>query len=156
MPRVRREKETSSLIFFLVIVFVTLLDQVTKFLALRYLSDGNSIPVITNVFHLTLVRNKGIAFGFFRSHPQLLFLLITLSLIFLFIWGLRMREGTWVQRFGLALILGGALGTWLYRLRYGAVIDFFDFRVWPVFNVADSAITIGVCLFIILMLRPSK
>ncbi len=156
MPRVRREKETSSLIFFLVIVFVTLLDQVTKFLALRYLSDGNSIPVITNVFHLTLVPNKGIAFGFFRSHPQLLFLLITLSLIFLFIWGLRMREGTWVQRFGLALILGGALGNWLDRLRYGAVIDFFDFRVWPVFNVADSAITIGVCLFIILMLRPSK
>lgn len=156
MPRVRREEKTAPVIFFSVLFFVTLLDQVTKILALRYLSDGNSLPIIENIFHLTLVHNKGIAFGFFRSHPQLLFLLITFSLVFLFVWGLRMREGTWAHRLGLALILGGAVGNWLDRLRHGAVIDFFDFRVWPVFNVADSAITIGVCLFIILMLRPSK
>lgn len=156
MPRVRREEKTPPVIFFSVLVFVAFLDQVTKLAALRFLPEGDTLPVIQNIFHLTLVHNKGIAFGFFREHPQLLFALITLSLVFLFVWGLRMREGTWVHRLGLALILGGAFGNWLDRLRHGAVIDFFDFRIWPVFNVADSAITIGVFLFILLMLRPSK
>ncbi len=144
------------MIFFLVIAFVTFLDQFTKFLALRYLPDGDTVPVIDNIFHLTLVHNRGIAFGFFRDHPQLLFALITVSLLFLFIWGMRMREGTAAHRIGLALILGGAFGNWLDRLRHGAVIDFLDFRIWPVFNGADSAITIGVAIFVFLILRPAN
>jgi len=69
--------------------------------------------------------------------------------------GLRLSEKEKVARFGLALILGGAFGNWIDRVRFGAVVDFLDFRVWPVFNVADSAITVGVAVYLILLFRKS-
>lgn len=61
-----------------------------------------------------------------------------------------------LAKWGMALILGGAIGNWIDRVRFGAVIDFFDFRVWPVFNVADSAITVGVVLYFFLILRKES
>ncbi len=130
-------------IFSLTLVF----DQASKFLALKHLDQVETTPLIQNIFHLTLVHNTGIAFGFFRQHPSILLALITLSLIGLFIWGVRLSSKNTGERFALALILGGAVGNWIDRVRFGAVIDFLDFRVWPVFNIADSAITIGVTLF---------
>lgn len=135
-------------IFFSVLLF----DQITKFLALRFLADPGSIPVIPNIFHLTLVHNTGIAFGLFRQHPEILLILITISLAFLFLWGWRHVEMPRMQRIALAMILGGAVGNWIDRVRFGAVIDFFDFRIWPVFNIADSAITIGVGIFALAIL----
>ena len=137
-------------------LFVVLLDQFTKYLALTFLSGHDSLPIFPGIFHLTFVRNTGIAFGFFREHESLLLVFISLSLIVLIIWGLRMPPGQLFQRWGLALILGGAIGNWIDRLRFGAVIDFFDFRVWPVFNVADSAITIGVVLYLLVFLKKSN
>ena len=134
------------------------MDQITKFWAVSFLSLGESLPLFPEVFHLTLVYNTGIAFGFFRHHQSLLFILITLSLIFLFLWGLRIHSARKSQasvHWGLGLILGGALGNWIDRLRLGAVIDFLDFRIWPVFNLADSAITIGVCWYMIRLLLRS-
>lgn len=133
------------------------------------------MPVISGIFHLTLVQNTGIAFGFFRRHEAVLLLLITLSIGVLFFLGHRMcRSGTAAKlsgsvsepkvqrpaptlaRWGLALILGGAIGNWIDRLRFGAVIDFLDFRVWPVFNLADSAITIGVGLYLLMLIRKPR
>jgi len=125
------------------------LDQLTKYLALTFLSEFESIPLIPNVFHLTLVRNSGVAFGLFRDHQSVLFLLITISLIVLFVWGLFIQHKPGSMRWSLALILGGAVGNWIDRLRFKAVIDFLDFRVWPVFNVADSAITLGVAIYLL-------
>jgi len=61
-----------------------------------------------------------------------------------------------LARVGLALILGGAIGNWIDRIQFGAVIDFLDFRIWPVFNVADSAITVGVCLYLLVFIRKSS
>jgi len=61
-----------------------------------------------------------------------------------------------MARFGIALILGGAIGNWIDRIRFGAVIDFLDFRVWPIFNVADSAITAGVFLYLILIIKEEQ
>lgn len=166
MPGNRREETTSGVVSFLTLVFsVVLLDQLSKFLALSQLSAGESVPLIPSFFHLTLVRNTGIAFGFFREHETLLFALITLSLVFLFFLGFRIcrkepRRGEvaspFLERVALALILGGAIGNWIDRLRFKAVIDFLDFRVWPVFNFADSAITIGVSLYLIILLREAK
>ena len=139
------------MVFHAVFFTVLLLDQFTKFLALHRLGHS-SIPVIPQFFHLTLVHNTGIAFGIFRQHPQILLVLITLSLIFLFIWGWRKNDLPPTQRIALALILGGAVGNWIDRVRFGAVIDFLDFRVWPVFNVADSAITLGISIFALIFL----
>lgn len=142
-----RSFSEGPVVFYSVLLLTLALDQLTKFLALRGLSQIDTVEIIPRVFHLTLVHNTGIAFGFFRQHPSILLSLITLSLIFLFLWGRNMPKENKTERFALALILGGAVGNWFDRLRFGAVIDFLDFRVWPVFNLADSAITIGVTLF---------
>ncbi len=117
---------------------------------------GESHPVIPNVFHLTLVHNPGIAFGLFRQHPVILTGLISLSLVVLFIWSARMSRLNTGARICFALILGGAAGNWIDRIRFGRVIDFLDFRVWPVFNIADSAITIGVALLFLIFFRQPE
>ena len=82
--------------------------------------------------------------------------MITLSLFFLWGWAVRMESKSAGGRAAFALILGGAIGNWIDRIRFGAVIDFLDFRVWPVFNIADSAITIGVALYLLLLLKKKK
>lgn len=130
---------------------VVLIDQFSKFLALQYLSSQHSVSLIPQVLDLTLVRNPGVAFGLFSGYAPALFGVITVSLIFLFLIANRShgtaRETSIVDRWALSLILGGAIGNWIDRLRFAAVIDFIDFRIWPVFNIADSAITVGVCLY---------
>lgn len=83
-------------------------------------------------------------------------ILITLSLIVLAVWGYRLHQTSTMVRLGFVLILGGAVGNWVDRFRFGAVIDFIDFRFWPVFNIADSAITAGVFCFLILFLKRPK
>lgn len=157
MPGARGEKETSFLTsFHFLVLLVVLLDQAAKWLALRFLPSFETLPLIPGVFHLTLVHNTGIAFGLFRGHESLLLALITLSLIALGIWGGRMKDSPAFSRRAFALILGGAAGNWIDRVRCGAVIDYFDFRIWPVFNLADSAITIGVILYIFLLLKGDR
>ena len=144
------------MIFGVLVFLIFAADQLTKLLAVHYLSSVDTVPVLQNVFHLTLVYNTGIAFGFFRHSQAILLGAITLSLIFLLIWGVRSFKknsgpSQKFQSFALALILGGAIGNWLDRVRIGSVVDFFDFRIWPVFNVADSAITIGVGCYLWLL-----
>ncbi len=146
------------MIFFYGLVgIVVLVDQLAKFLALRYLSSQTPLVVIPHVLDFTLVRNSGVAFGLFSGFAPLLFTLITGSLVFLFMIANRAHhEASLSNRWALSLILGGAIGNWIDRLRFAAVIDFIDFRVWPVFNIADSAITIGVCIFALNLFRPEK
>ncbi len=165
MPGTRGEAKTASVIsFYGFVLAVILIDQGTKFLVLSKLPVDSTLPIIPPVFHLTLVYNRGIAFGLFNQHETLLLVFITVSLLVLIVLGFRIaRQGALgstpvdlASRCGLALILGGAIGNWIDRLRYKAVIDFLDFRVWPVFNVADSAITIGVALYLLLFLKKNK
>ena len=131
---------------------VVLIDQLSKFLALQYLSSQTSILLIPQVLDLTLVRNPGVAFGLFSGYAPALFTVITVSLVLLFLIANRTHGTSAADRWALSLILGGAIGNWIDRLRFGAVIDFIDFRVWPVFNLADAAITIGVSLYFIRVL----
>jgi len=157
MPGTRGKRQTKPLIFFYLLTSVVcFLDQLTKFFALSFLESGSTLPVIPQFFHLTLVYNTGIAFGLFNRHQNLLLVLITLSLIFLTYLGNRIPASQKLGRLGLALILGGAIGNWIDRLRYQAVIDFLDFRIWPVFNLADTAITLGVCLYFFLIIRGKR
>ena len=153
MPGNRGEEETPALVgFYLAVAAVVLADQASKFFALRYLGDS-SLSLIPGIFHLTLVHNQGVAFGFFRDHRILLLGVISASIAVLVFWARRARDLPELERAGLALILGGALGNWIDRMRWGAVVDFLDFRVWPVFNLADSAITVGVALYLLVLLR---
>ena len=128
------------------------LDQLSKFRILKILSVGQSIPLLPPVFHLTLVRNTGIAFGLFRNYPQFLFSINVLILVVLFILiGLRLFKQP-ILRIGIGMIAGGGLGNLVDRLRFGTIVDFLDFHIgsfhWPVFNIADSAICIGTLLLL--------
>lgn len=141
----RGEAKTPGLIGpALTALLTVLLDQAAKWAAIHYLSSVDSLAVLPGVFHLTLVHNTGIAFGLLQHMPVLLTIFITFSIVLITIWLVQSRRSSALARFSIALILGGALGNWIDRMRYGAVIDFFDFRIWPVFNIADSAITVGM------------
>ncbi len=135
---------------------ITGVDQASKLLVLRYLPPQESFPVIADIFHLTLVLNPGIAFGLFHSHPEVLHLLISLTILIMVVGSFFIKEGSFLSQLPFALILGGAVGNWIDRMRVGVVIDFLDFRIWPVFNLADSAISIGAFIYFWMFFRPSK
>ena len=121
-------------------------DRLTKLWALRSLAarPGGEIPLLP-FFSLTDVENTGAAFGMGFSRNRF-FIGLSSALILVLLWLARAWRGKnlWI-RAGLLLVLGGALGNLYDRLAYGFVVDFLDFRVWPVFNVADSCVSVGAC-----------
>lgn len=131
----------------IVTLSVIFLDRVTKIFFAKLLAPGESIPVIHNVLHMTMVRNTGIAFGFFKDQG-IVFIIIPIIAIILLVFNIyyyKQNNEALSHPYIIAfsLILGGAIGNLIDRIAYGYVIDFIDLRVWPVFNIADSAITIG-------------
>jgi signal peptidase II len=134
---------------------VFLVDQLTKTWALGRLDATHPVVIIPNFFHLVLVMNPGVAFGIFAGVPRGWRWIVTLfSLTALVLLGsLAFRilpTGGLPARIAIGLVFGGAAGNLLDRWRHGAVVDFLDvfWRAyhWPAFNVADSAITVGVCV----------
>lgn len=127
---------------------VVILDQFSKYIVVENMALGESIPIIEEVFHLTYILNPGAAFGMF-AHNRLFFIAIAVIVIGIIIWARReILASPWEIKAGCGLFLGGAIGNLIDRARQGLVIDFFDFRIWPVFNIADIAICIGVGLII--------
>ncbi len=137
---------------FLTIGTIIFCDRLTKIFFTQILDLGESIPVIKNIFHFTLVYNTGIAFGLFKNQG-IIFIALPVIVSSLLIYNVYLcRHDMKVDRLtvvALAMILAGAIGNLADRLMYGHVIDFIDFRVWPVFNVADSAITVGTSILLI-------
>lgn len=131
---------------------IVLLDQLSKYFVSASLELHESIPVISGIFHITLVHNRGAAFGLLKNQTYL-FVLTALTAIPLLIVQVRRHTRVSAYTVGLSLILAGAIGNLIDRLRFGYVLDFLDFRIWPVFNIADSAITIGACLAVWVTLR---
>ncbi len=137
---------------------VIIADQVTKFIILRDVGLHTAIPVIPGFFQITHVQNPGGAFGFLANQSALvrgiLFLAVSTVAVGLVAWFYHKTPPThrWLAA-GFALIFGGAIGNLIDRVRIGRVVDFLDFYIgrwhWPAFNVADSAITIGITIFII-------
>jgi signal peptidase II len=133
---------------------VLVVDQLSKAAVVSWLQPSESVPLIHPILHLTLVHNTGMAFGLFRGFPHL-FAILAVAVAGWIILELRRHHAMpWIMTWALALVLGGAVGNLIDRLRFGYVVDFLDLRVWPVFNVADSAITIGVALLLWESLRP--
>ena len=140
---------------FALLVFIVLLDQLSKFIVDRTMPLNQSIPVIANLFSLTYIRNTGAAFGIlagsaagFRLPFLIFFSLLAIGFIGLML--RRLPEGEKGLMIALTFILGGAIGNLIDRLLYGEVIDFLDFYWsryhWPAFNFADSFITAGVLI----------
>ena len=130
---------------FIIAISVIILDQVTKFLALRFLQLNTPVELIKNFLNLTLVHNRGAAFGFFQNQ-LLLFVLVSFFAIGLILFNLKNKTNSFILKLSLSLILGGAVGNLIDRLRFGFVVDFLDLRIWPVFNIADSVITLAAIL----------
>ena len=141
--------------WFVAAAAVVLADQLTKWLVLSHFAPGEHVE-LTGFFNMILVFNKGAAFSFLAAAPgwqtPLLAVFAVVAALVVAVLLVRSPERR-VLCAGLALILGGALGNLVDRLRFGQVVDFLDFHAagwhWPAFNVADSAITIGAALLIL-------
>lgn len=137
----------------LIVVFsVILFDRLTKTFFSELLAFGESLPIIYNVLHMTLVHNTGIAFGFLKGQGSvpIVMTVIAFALLIFNIYYYRKNDEALTRSYIVAfsLIFGGAIGNLIDRITLGYVIDFIDFRVWPVFNIADSAITIGAVVIL--------
>jgi len=131
---------------------VILLDQISKFIVLRTIAFHESIPIISGFFSLVHTRNRGMAFGLMNrpgSDFGFYFLVAATigAVVLLLFWFTKLKDEEKRLIFGISLILGGAVGNLIDRLRLREVIDFLDFHIgayhWPAFNLADSAITVG-------------
>jgi len=134
-------------------------DRLTKIFFSHTLSLGESFVVIRNILHMTLVHNTGIAFGMFKNHG-IVFIIIPVIMIGLLIYNFyhykhNNEKLSRLYVVAVSLILAGAIGNLIDRILYGYVIDFIDLRIWPVFNIADSAITVGACLLLWRIYVPS-
>lgn len=134
--------------FLLVALLVIIFDQLTKYYVVSNFYLGESVPVIENIFHWTYILNPGAAFGMFEGSRW--FFVVIAICVLVGIWYMKdeINEGGWMMQYGAALFGGGAIGNLIDRARSGLVIDFFDFRIWPVFNVADIAICVGVAMIL--------
>ncbi len=167
----------------IIIILILGLDQLTKLFINKNLSLNQSLPILKGIFHLTLVHNRGAAFGLLRNQTVLLIVssLFAITLIYFNLkksgrdkkiafgdnskrfsvvgkvpYTFPHHKKNSLYKLSLNLILAGALGNLIDRLCFGYVIDFLDLRIWPVFNVADSAITIGAILLGWSLLKESK
>jgi signal peptidase II len=150
----------------LLTVLVVVLDQVTKSMILQRFGLGMTIPVIPNYFNLTYVQNQGAAFGFLaQSDPSFrvpFFMIVpTIALVSIGVIFRRLPDGDLKMASALSLVVAGALGNLIDRLALGFVVDFLDFHwQWgyhfPAFNVADSAICIGVGLLMLDLFQQDK
>ena len=152
-------------VLFIFLFGVLLLDQLTKSMIVQKLFLYEKVEVIRGFFNIIHVRNTGGAFGIFGGEKgglgSVLFVVVSLlaigAIVYLFV---KAREDEKGLAFSFTLILSGALGNLIDRIRYGEVIDFLDFHLstfhWPAFNVADSAICIGIGLLALELLAGDK
>jgi signal peptidase II len=133
-----------------VAIILIALDQATKMVALSYLTYAQPVTVIPGFFNFTLVYNTGSAFSAFADwqHARWILMVVALAAVALAIWLVGGRIGqSKAARVALGLIVGGALGNLIDRVRFGKVVDFIDWHIgdlhWPVFNIADAGITVG-------------
>lgn len=134
----------------LIVAAVMLADQLTKQVVMRNMEVGQSITVIGDFLYITYVRNPGAAFGML-PYQTAFFVVITVVVgaFIIYYYRLLAEDHKWL-RLGLSLQLGGALGNLVDRIIEGYVVDFINFTIWPpVFNIADSAIVIGIGIFLI-------
>ena len=149
----KKEDEAGKAIkIFGLALIILVFDQLSKIIVSKNIEK--SVPIINNFFYLTYIRNTGAGFGILKGQNiMLIFIAIMVVGAILFYYD-KLQDN--MTHYSIGLILGGIIGNLVDRIRLGFVIDFLDFRVWPAFNIADSAITIGAILLIIYFWRPES
>lgn len=147
-----------KILIILLSVVIVILDQISKSYAIKYLHGAQSKVIIPNFFRLTYVENYGAAFGVLQN-KRWIFIIVTLGVIVYLSFFLvnNHHKLTRIMKVGIGLFLGGALGNFIDRARFGYVVDFFSFRLFnryefPVFNIADIFIVIGTFIILALVL----
>lgn len=137
--------------YLIISIFILAADMLTKYLVQQTMKPYESIPVLKNVFHITYVQNTGAAFSILRG-KTLFFTIVSCAVILAILFILmKYPIKSKIFKIVMAIILGGAVGNLIDRLRYGYVVDFLDLRIWPVFNIADCAIVVGVLVLVYLI-----
>jgi signal peptidase II len=171
MPELRHLKEeinTQRIMVWAIVLFVVIADQISKYAVKNGMNLYESRKVLGNFFKLTYIENPGMAFGIQFENKILFTLLSIFAAVLVLIYLLRLPDERFLFKISLSLILGGAIGNLMDRILYGRVVDFFDVEFfdisipsfsflfvnfqgysltrWPVFNIADSAVTCGMIL----------
>lgn len=142
-------------IYYYLFIGIILFDQIIKRIVSLNMKAGETIPIVQNAFHITYILNPGAAFGILENE-RVFFIIAGVLVIAAGVYVLpKLKKQEKLIRFGSIFLLAGAVGNLIDRIRNGLVIDFIDFRVWPVFNIADIAICSGT-FFIIYSVIKSK
>ncbi|MRE70968.1 signal peptidase II [Mammaliicoccus sciuri] len=142
------------------IIILIAIDQLTKFLIVKSLEVGESIKVISNFLYITSHRNQGAAWGILQGKMWLFYIITIVVLVILFMFFKNEGYGRPDVQLGLSLLIAGSIGNFIDRLFRGEVVDFVDTYIFsynfPIFNVADAALTLGVIVLIIVILFEGK
>lgn len=141
----------------LLIVILVGIDQITKYVSQNMLQENSSISIIEGIFDLTYVENRGAAFGLFQN-KQFIFVAIAILVTIVGIGYIHKVKNNKLSKISIAMIISGAIGNLIDRIRLGYVIDFFDFKfIWSyVFNFADVLVVLGTILLCICMFFEEK
>ncbi|MDR6124254.1 signal peptidase II [Bacillus sp. SLBN-46] len=146
--------------YYLIALFVILLDQITKWLIVSKMNLGDSIPIIDNILYITSHRNRGAAWGILQGQMWLFYVITIIVIVAIMYYMQKAAKGKWLLGVSLALMLGGAIGNFIDRVVRKEVVDFIHTYIFtynfPVFNIADSALVIGVVVLMIQMLREER
>lgn len=142
------------------IIFILLIDQISKIIVMNSLSLNKSIDIIKNFFRLTYTHNDGAAFGIFGGKTIFILLVSFFVLGYLLFELFRNKKPNKIMDFSITLIIGGLLGNLIDRLYFGYVRDFLDFKIFSydfaIFNIGDAAIVIGAALFLIGVIKEER
>ncbi len=147
--------------FYYILALVIIgIDQLTKRIIILHMEQGESIPVIENVFYITSHRNQGAAWGILPGQMWFFYIVTVIAVIFIIYYLHKYAKGKPYYSLALALMLGGSVGNFIDRLLRKEVVDFLDVKIFgydfPIFNIADSCLTAGVILLILAMLLEER
>ncbi|MBM4764001.1 signal peptidase II [Bacillus sp. B15-48] len=146
--------------YYIIAAVIIFLDQVTKWIIVKFMELGESIQVIENFLYITSHRNRGAAWGILQGQMWFFYIITIVVVIALIYYMQKEAKGKMLLGVSLAFMLGGAIGNFIDRLFRKEVVDFVDTYIFsynfPIFNVADSALVIGVGLLMIQMLKEER
>lgn len=148
------------MIYYVVAILIILFDQVSKWVIVNYMELGQKITVIENFLYITSHRNRGAAWGILQGQMWFFYIITTIVVVILVVYIMKLKPHQKVFGISLGLMLGGAIGNFIDRIFRKEVVDFIDTWIFtydfPIFNIADSALVIGVGLILILTLFEGK